>query len=152
MSYSQGPSTSLFGSGSASISAVSSELEQEMFDVLVPHASSRRRWLESMSQRISEALTESPDVAVSDETIRMAFDFLLRLPADAPDPTIVVEPDGEIAFDWQESPRRMLSVSVGDRGRMGFAALIGVARRYGRLPLTQQTPAEILGYLAQLRA
>lgn len=84
-------------------------------------------------------LTAGNDAQISWATFETANAFMSALPSSLGRPEISVEPDGEMAFDWQENPRRTLSINVGD-GEIGFAALIGTEAIYGRVPFVSTLP------------
>ena len=81
---------------------------------------------------------------VRQETIRQAEDFLYALPLGVAAPSVGVEPDGQITFEWYQSSRRVLSVSVSPEGDLHYAAILGYSRRYGTEPFFGDVPAEIL--------
>ena len=81
---------------------------------------------------------------VEQETIRQAERFLNALPLGVSAPSVGAEPDGQITFEWYQSPRRILSVSVNPEGDLHYAALLGYSRRYGTEPFFGEVPAEIL--------
>ena len=61
-----------------------------------------------------------------------------------PAPTIGVEPDGHITFEWYRDPGRVLSVSIGPDGDLHYAALLGgVSRVNGTEPFFRDVPKEI---------
>ena len=59
-------------------------------------------------------------------------------------PSVGAEPDGQITFEWYQSQRRILSVSVSQEGDLHYAALLGYSRRYGTEPFFGEIPADIL--------
>jgi hypothetical protein len=75
-----------------------------------------------------------------------ALALMRSLPSDLPLPEIVVEDDGEIGLDWEEGPRRVLSVSVGDSPMLRYAAFVGVEPLHGRVPFAGLLP-ETLSFL-----
>jgi hypothetical protein len=77
------------------------------------------------------------------ETVAYATGLLRALIPGIPQPTLGVESDGQVTFEWYVSPNRLLSVSVGDDGYLYYAALIGIARHYGREPLDGAVPENI---------
>lgn len=81
---------------------------------------------------------------VGRETIDQAERFLNALPLGVDAPSVGAEPDGQITFEWYQSPHRILSVSVSPDGDLHFAALLGYSRRYGTEPFFGEIPAEIL--------
>lgn len=68
---------------------------------------------------------------VSDATVARALTFLDLLPTAVPRPDISPHPDGELAFEWFLGPRRLLTVSIDESGRLSFAAIFGQARLHG---------------------
>jgi hypothetical protein len=62
---------------------------------------------------------------VSEETIAFACEFVNCMPSSMEMPTVTVEPDGHVSFEWYRSPNRLVSVSVGENRELNFAATIG---------------------------
>lgn len=67
--------------------------------------------------------------AVSARTLNQTRQILsmlqVLLPQTTPPPEVLAEPDGEICIDWTAGSARTLSISVGDHGRINFAASFG---------------------------
>lgn len=78
------------------------------------------------------------------KTARQLGEALHVLPSDVPPPEIAVEPDGEIAFNWQSAADQMFSVSVGTRGRLSYAGLFGGEDVYGSTFFVDVLPTNIL--------
>ena len=70
-------------------------------------------------------------VAIREDVLSDAMKLVWALPDDISVPEVVIEEDGEIAFDWQLDPRHVLSVSIGGRGVIGYSALLGTESKYG---------------------
>lgn len=81
---------------------------------------------------------------VSKETLRQADRFLETFPLGTPAPSVGAEPDGHITFEWYQSPRRTLSVSVSPEGELHYAALLGLSKAYGTEPFFGDMPQAIL--------
>lgn len=81
---------------------------------------------------------------VERKTIRQAEQFLNALPLGMAAPSVGAEPDGQITFEWYQSPRRILSVSISSEGDLHYAALLGYSRRYGTEPFFGEVPFDIL--------
>ncbi|MBI3902920.1 MAG: hypothetical protein HY306_08295 [Nitrosomonadales bacterium] len=81
---------------------------------------------------------------VGRETIQQAERFLNALPLEMVAPSVGAEPDGQITFEWYQSPRRILSVSVSPEGDLHYAALLGYRKAYGTEPFFGEIPADIL--------
>lgn len=81
---------------------------------------------------------------IEQETIRQAERFLNALPLGMIAPSVGAEPDGHITFEWYQSPRRILSVSVSPEGDLHYAALFGHSKTYGTEPFFGEIPSDIL--------
>lgn len=62
---------------------------------------------------------------VTIETLCLARLFLNKLPRDLQKVEISGEPDGDINVEWYLAPRKLLSVSISNMGKLHYAALIG---------------------------
>ena len=89
--------------------------------------------------------------AISREAINGADGFLRSLPAIAHRPTLGAEPDGQVTFEWHTSPKRTLSVSVGQDGMLHYSALIGSSRYFGTEPFLGDCPNVILQLVQRVR-
>jgi hypothetical protein len=87
---------------------------------------------------------------VLDETYRWAYRFLEALPLGTRPPSVGVEPDGHLTFEWYRTPSRLLSVSVSPDGMIYYAALLGSSKRSGTEPFSGDVPAEILQIIHKL--
>ncbi len=91
--------------------------------------------------------------AVSSATYGNALAFLETLPTTTPVPDVVPEPDGEIAFEWDYGPWRILSVSVGPTGLLSYAALYGrTSKAHGAEKFIDRLPGAIAVCLDRLMA
>src|SRR5437867_1750641 len=91
-------------------------------------------------------------VRVDPSTYLYASQFLRLLPSTAPVPEIAVDTDGEILFEWDLGPRKVLTVSVGRDGTLSFASLFGYATNYGTEALREGLPLVVSGGLARISA
>lgn len=89
-------------------------------------------------------------VPVSQETFDQAYRFLGALPLGAPAPTVGAEPDGHITFEWYQSPRRTLSISISPESELHYAALLGASKDYGTEPFFGDIPQNILGLVRRV--
>lgn len=89
---------------------------------------------------------------VSGITVAQARAFLDLLPSTLPRPEISPHPDGELAFEWSFAPRRLLTVSVNESGRLSYAALFGQARLHGTEFLLDAMPEAVALALRRLHA
>lgn len=87
---------------------------------------------------------------VGQATLDSAIGFLRALPREVASPVIVVESDGQVGFDWEVSPRQVLSVHVGGNGMLGYAALFNHEPIYGKVPFVGALPATIRYLLQRL--
>lgn len=97
---------------------------------------------------LSKASAET-GVRVTPATFSRTLGLLQVLPAHLPPPEIVVESEHEIGLDWDESYRRVLTVTVDATSRVGFSSLIGEDLQQGRLEFAEgshQVP-RVLGLL-----
>ena len=61
-----------------------------------------------------------------------AMDFLQDLPPDYHVPSVAVDPDGELCLEWVRARGWAVSISIGERGQLTFAARFGEDRLKGR--------------------
>jgi hypothetical protein len=109
--------------------------------------------LHQIFQECSEANWDGYEaIPVSVETYELAHQFLEVLPLGTPAPSLGVEPDGHITFEWYQSSRRMLSVSINPEGDLHYAALIGSSAHYGTEPFYGETPSAILDIIRRISA
>ena len=89
-------------------------------------------------------------LAVASSTGMLALGFLASLPEVFPLPEVDAEPDGRIAFDWYRGPRGVLTVSIGKRNSLAYAATIGSHASHGTVVLGDSFPAAIVDLLRGL--
>ena len=88
--------------------------------------------------------------AITLDTYNVARRFLMALPRDSQLPTINPEPDGQLDFEWYQSPRRLLTVSVCATGTLYWAALIGTEDPRGSCQFVDQFPKTLLYWISQV--
>lgn len=81
---------------------------------------------------------------ITSATYHFAFRFLESLPLGFALPSVGVEPDGQVTFEWYRNPRRTLSVSIDGSGDLHYAALLGHNKAYGTEALISGIPGPIL--------
>lgn len=86
------------------------------------------------------------------ETYFNAFRFLESLPVGIQKPSVGVEPDGHITFEWYKSPRQTLSVSVSPDGFLYFSALLGLQKTNGTRTFIGEVPKIIVDLIGQVYA
>lgn len=93
------------------------------------------------------------NILVTPTTFSRTLAFLELLPADVPAPEVVIESEHEIGLDWDESYRRVVTVTVDGTSRLGFSSLIGEDLQQGRLEFAegaQQIPRALGILFSQL--
>lgn len=115
---------------------------------------SYRETLNALYQSYEECLAENWDGyranAVSESDLKNAIRFLDTLPTVIPRPEISIDPEGEFAFEWYRGPESVLTVSIGRRGRLSFAARIGRKRAHGTEYFADELPAVVLENLERI--
>jgi hypothetical protein len=84
---------------------------------------------------------------VSNESVRLGIRISKSLPWGFYEPTVGIEPDGQITFEWYKSPKKTCSVSVAPDGTLFYAALNGAATAYGSEPFNGSLPPAILNVI-----
>ena len=89
----------------------------------------------SLDEAVGQAAEPNWDgygaLAANRSSFALAHRFLELLPSSFPAPDALVEPDGEIAFEWHYAPRYTFSVSIGPNGALTYSGLFGSAKSYG---------------------
>jgi hypothetical protein len=108
--------------------------------------SSNDRRTETGEETVISAVSDARrhGIRVSDIAVRIASALIWALPQHVPLPTIVVEEDGDVALDWNESSDRTLTVSIKENGYLGYSALVGLRPDYGRAPFAGSIPDTVL--------
>jgi hypothetical protein len=101
-------------------------------------------WKRQLEQRLLSLFSDTDDMPVDPLSLEYAMAFLYQLPTEIPAPTIEVENDGEVAFDWHVHSRATFSVSIGPDGTLRYGGLFGADTRYGTEQLSSSLSAEIL--------
>jgi hypothetical protein len=81
---------------------------------------------------------------VTATTVSDASRFADVVPMGLMVPSVGVEPDGSITFEWYAAARKTLSVSIDEEGTLHYAALIGLSRSYGSEAFVGVLPKQIL--------
>jgi hypothetical protein len=89
-------------------------------------------------------------IAMNEDAYCQARTFIQALPTTVPAPEISLDPDGEVAVDWTFGKSLRFSVSVGKRGRLTFASLLGNRAIDGTEWLDTGIPATILNELTAI--
>ena len=88
--------------------------------------------------------------AISIDSYREAIRFARSLPTMIPLPEIAVDPDGEVALEWYEGPRKVVTVSIGSRNEITYAGLFGFNKVNGTECFYDEIPKAILDNLDRL--
>ena len=88
--------------------------------------------------------------AISTETYEVARRLLESLPSNMPMPSVSAEPDGQLNFEWYQTPRRLLSASISSSGTLYWAALIGSEDPRGSCQFVDQFPQTLLYWIGQV--
>jgi hypothetical protein len=67
-----------------------------------------------------------------------------------PKPSIEVDVDGDIAFDWDFAPRRVISIRIQRDGSLHYAYLYNQERKNGTISDFQTIPDDILDAINQI--
>lgn len=114
------------------------------------------RLRESVRRVLGEANREDWDgygsAPANEASVEAAQDFIELLPPGVPLPEVAVDPDGELAFDWQAGADRMLSVSIAPDGSVSYAGLAKGQRFYGTDRIMEEFPEEVNKRLQELFA
>jgi hypothetical protein len=80
-----------------------------------------------------------------------ACDFIDSLPLSCSLPSIGVEPDGHLTFEWYRHTRWILSVSIGPERIIYYAALFGNNEHKGAEKFFDQIPQIILDLIQRVQ-
>ena len=104
-------------------------------------------------RRLIDALTQAKEndgTTVSLTAFNNTLEFMKSLPTTLPLPVVVVESDVEIGLDWDEDPQRVVSLTIDNSDRIGFAALFGREPLYGTVDYIRGLPETLHFVLARL--
>jgi len=78
-------------------------------------------------------------------TFTIAQRLLLVLPSDIPSPDLDVDNEGDVVFDWCGTGSRMMTIALGEDGRVSYAArLSSTKNRNGNDLFIDVVPPEII--------
>lgn len=86
---------------------------------------------------------------ISDSSVQSAVELVRRLPEGIQIPTVVPEPDGDIALEWRTRDNTLFSLSVTGPTLVYAGRFGGSSRQYGEEPFFGAIPQTILGILAR---
>lgn len=139
-------------SSSTALSPTAESLSRALSEAFSSRSSVMVRGPQDVRRDLLKAMTAAADdgVFVTPDAYERASCVLSALPAKFPKPEIVVESDGEIAFDWDAGARRLLSVSVGDSAMLGYAALVGPEPTHGKVAFAGAFPVALTFLLRRI--
>lgn len=76
--------------------------------------------------------------AVTRDAVASAEAFLRSLQSTWPQPKILIDPDGDVWFQWQQEPSRTFAVAIDPTGMAHYAGLFGPSRFHGAEMLNEQ--------------
>ncbi len=137
-----------------------SEESEKIKELVREYKADQRRpasfaWRDLLVQEVSEVL-QSCSVqgwdgyeaeAVSPYSAESAIELLKSLPEGIQAPTVVPEPDGDIAFEWRTDDRGHFSLSVTGPTLVYAGIFGGSSRQYGEERFTGGIPRKILELL-----
>lgn len=106
-----------------------------------------------VAQQIIDALTDAraDGVMATETSLNAALRFGEAMPADWPVPSVVVESDGEIVFDWVLGKSRMLTIGFRSDQRLGYSVLIGTEPTFGHVAFASVIPLNIDFFMRRLK-
>lgn len=84
--------------------------------------------------------------AIKSSTIQLAEHVINSLPTDLRNPSVGIEPDGQITLEWYQDTNHLLSVSIDSDGYLHYAYLMGLSKGHAVVPYFYEFP-EILAEL-----
>lgn len=105
--------------------------------------------VKQVSARCSEEGWDGYDAnPISKSSKLWALRFIDQLPGNVQEPTVVPEPDGELALEWNLGKDKIFSVTVSGP-RLIYAAIIGASRKlYGEEKFINELPKTISNTLS----
>jgi hypothetical protein len=108
----------------------------------------KRQLIKNLIDAINSAPLENWDGydanSIDPGSVLYAIHFINLLPTDLPEPVIAVDNDGEVAFEWDYGPRKIISIRVSRDGTIFYAGLVGLASFHGVEILQAYIPKAIL--------
>lgn len=103
-------------------------------------------WASGAFHELKTLAHERETTVEENELFSIAQNLLLSLPADIPAPSLDVDLDGEILFDWDGPKSKMLTISLRGDGRISYAARLSpIKNRNGNDQFVESVPHEIIG-------
>lgn len=80
-----------------------------------------------------------------------ALDFLINRPDGVVPPTVDVWESGVVALEWYSAPDRIVTVTIDERGRLIFSAIVGVETMASVRALEGTWPGELLTWISRVK-
>ena len=97
-----------------------------------PPSSPSAPWLREAFAELKTVVAQyGTECSVSHVTVNNARELLRVLPVNAPKPELAIDPDGQIALEWQLAARWVLIATVAENSTVYFAGLFGVNKYRG---------------------
>jgi hypothetical protein len=124
-------------------------LSADEWDDVPSRAGSRELTRQQLEIELVGALVDADRSGrvVAPASLINATRFLAWMPHNWPSPSVVVEDDGDIAFDWVLGRRQMLTVSFGPSQQVGYSALMGREPIYGKATLSAGPVPETVAFV-----
>lgn len=120
MGFSAGP---LFGRGSPAAGDTGKGV-QDMAGMAVKHLKAGLAARTNLVFNDLHALIQESQLCYPSGLTSLAQRFLLALPTSLPEPSLSLDEDNEISFDWIGSAGRLMTVTLREDGRLTYAARI----------------------------
>ena len=102
---------------------------------------------DELSKVVLEAYEEGWDgydaLAANPVSMAHSINFIGLLPDNFLNPEVAIDIDGDVAFEWDAGPRKIISLRMSAGGSIKYASLIGFSKRYGTLYFNDSIPEEI---------
>lgn len=130
----------------------SSAQEQQTLTAIDSAWIERLQRINRLKNRLFEAAREASEKnwdgygaePVDAGAVKRAKVLIPLLPEAYGEPEIDIDPDGEVAFEWQTSPRSTFSFSVGPSGKVSYAGLRGHQSFHGTEYFVDELPSPIV--------
>lgn len=132
---------------------VGSHLAQFSLPVLKP-SSVEFRFEDELSEIIDENRSASQDgrfsAPIAEATILHARRLVAALPIDIAPPSLGVEPDGHLTFEWYRNARWLISISVSPEAELFYAGLFDSSDVRGREIFGDTIPDVLLSLIRRV--
>lgn len=100
----------------------------------------KRELFEELRDVLSEACKDNGDmsdtIAVTQQTVQNAVEFILAFPSNLCKPELGISPGGDISFDWAQSASRVVSVAISRDRKISYGWVDGNDHGHGGYAFT----------------